>query len=172
MQNLVISDELKIKIKEVVVDCFNKALPADKIPFVDVQYRTNMKRCAGLAYESNKIELNVQLLLAYTEKFISRTVVHEAAHLITNIMFPDAKQAHGPEWKHVMRIIGASDLYRTHSYDTSPALSGEYYRYVCGCDDHIRNLTPLRHKKINSGRIVLCRKCKSRLAYWPKEDNV
>lgn len=172
MQNLVISDQLKIRIKEVVLECFNKALPRDKIPFVDVQYRTNMKRVAGLAYESNKIELNIQLLLANGKEFISRTVVHEAAHLITNIMFPDAKQAHGPDWRHVMRIIGATDTERTHSYDTSVALSGEYYRYACGCKDRSHTLSPLKHKRINSGQIYSCKKCKSRLAYWPKEENV
>lgn len=37
---------------------------------------------------------------------MKETLAHELAHVIQYVCFPHAKQAHGPEWKRIMRDLG------------------------------------------------------------------
>jgi len=118
--------------------------------------------CAGRAwYTENLLEFNSVLALENGEAF-KVTITHELAHLITKNIFPNAKQAHGPEFKSVMRDMG-SDTATYHKYDTTSVSTKRVktrYIYSCACDI-IHELTIHKHK--NKG--YCCTACKARLLY-------
>jgi len=63
------------------------------------------------------IEFNPTLLRENPEEFLARTPGHEVVHF-ANWMVNPGSDAHGPEWKAMMRKLGLPDT-RCHSYDTS-----------------------------------------------------
>lgn len=112
---------------------------------------------AGLAYTNGRVEFNEVLMERHPEEF-DTTIIHEVAHIVTFKVFPNAKQNHGPEFKRVMRMLGADNPTRCHSYDVSGLKrynTVKRFEYVCeaGC---VHSLTIHRHKTIESGK-VRCR---------------
>lgn len=74
------------------------------------------KRIAGCSYrQSYKVELNPYFCMVEGTAFL-RTIYHELAHIIQYRIFPYAKQAHGPEFRHIMQAIG-EDYSTYHNYD-------------------------------------------------------
>ena len=161
-----ITQETMNRINAVVQSCIKKILGQSFELQVPVTFRTDMKRTAGLAYSrSKKIELNQQLFLANTDEFFSRTIPHEAAHIITYILYPNAKQGHGPEWRNVMNRLNVEDIKRCHSYDVSALVKprfSERFTYVCACDRKL-SLTKIMHNKIQKGSHRRCNVCNTRV---------
>lgn len=164
-----INQETHTRINAVVQSCIKKILGQSFEMIVPVTFRTDMKRVAGLAYyKTKKIELNQQLFLENTEEFFTRTIPHEAAHLITHILFPRAKQAHGPEWRNVMNRLNVEDVKRCHSYDVSSVVQRvtEKFSYACMCDRKM-SLSKIMHNKIQKGSHRKCLTCDTRVSYSP-----
>ena len=160
-----ITTELHAKVNATIQACFIKLLGRELD--VAVTYRKDMKKTAGLAYTiSRKIELNEILFLENVDEFFSRTIPHEAAHIITKILYPHAKQSHGPEWRYIMDRLEVSDIKRCHSYDVSsvakPRLS-EKFTYTCACKSF--SLSKIMHNKIQKGSHRVCNSCKTRVVY-------
>ena len=65
----------------------------------------------------NVIEFNPTLLRENPDAFLARTPGHEVVHFANWMVHPNS-DAHGPEWKAMMRKLGLPDT-RCHSYDTS-----------------------------------------------------
>jgi SprT protein len=128
----------------------------------------DMGRIAGKAFLlKNAIKFSPTLYAQNVETFLNRTCPHEVAHLVTKAVYPNAKQAHGPEWRRVMQLLGVEDIGRCHSYDTS-SVARQYnvkrYNYKCACDTHA--MTARVHNRIINGLAKFsCRKCKSPLTY-------
>ena len=136
-----------------------------------VTYRTDMKTTAGFAYPSLKrIELNATIFLANIENFFDDTIPHELAHILTRMLYPTAKQSHGPEWKSVMRNLGFSPT-RCHSYDVTSINrdNAKLSRYTCQCNDGTKEffLSKILHNKINKGHFRICVTCKTRIIFTP-----
>ena len=126
-----------------------------------------MNGIAGLAYlRDRRIELNEPLFLSNIDGFFARTIPHEVAHLLQTITYPAAKQSHGPEWRHIMSLLGV-DNKRTHSYDVSVCTKIERFRYVCGCTNRTFNVTKILHNKMQKGQKRFCNTCTDRAVYWP-----
>lgn len=64
------------------------------------------------------IEFNPTLLRENPEAFLNRTPGHEVVHFAAHAMHGPDIDAHGPEWKIMMRKLGLPDT-RCHNYDTS-----------------------------------------------------
>jgi len=87
------------------------------------------------------------------------TVTHEFAHLVDGIVYPQTRNrgwgqkrsVHGPTWKRVMILFGATPS-RCHSYDTtnSKVRTKAKHVYVCRCGGEM-SLGPVRHRKMQSG---------------------
>lgn len=165
-----ITPELHARVNSTVQSCIKKILGQSYELHVPVSYRKDMVRVAGRAFmTSKKIELNEQLFLGNVDTFFSRTIPHEAAHLITKILYPKAKQAHGPEWRNVMNRLGVEDVKRCHSYDTSALVKSRVYEkftYSCACERKL-SLTKIIHNKIQNGSHRACIHCKVRVMYTP-----
>ncbi len=139
---------------------FSRAFPLASVSFKD------MGRTAGRArYIDNSIKYSPTLYKENESVFIARTVPHEIAHLITHLVFPHAKQAHGPEWRSVMQKLGVTDNSRCHSYDTSSTKRSRD-RFVYRCDCEISHwITAHKHKKMQIGIKFTCRKCKKTIDF-------
>jgi len=168
---MILSMELKNRVNEKVTECVAKILGSkhasnDMFKF-PVTYRSNMNGIAGLAYlRDRRIELNEPLFLSNIDGFFARTIPHEVAHLLQTITYPAAKQSHGPEWRHIMSLLGV-DNKRTHSYDVSVCTKIERFRYVCGCTNRTFNVTKILHNKMQKGQKRFCNTCTDRAVYWP-----
>ncbi len=138
-----------------------------RIPVPQVEIRFDLRgRAAGQARLFAKgrpvIRYNPLLLEENGEKFMARTVPHEAAHVIVFRLHGTRIRPHGPEWRDVMDLFGA-DKRRCHDFDTSRsrARTPSRYTYHCTCREH--ELSSIRHKRILAGQAYYCRACKEEL---------
>ena len=104
------------------------------------------------------VRFNAALLRENGERFLSRTVPHEAAHVIAWRLHGGAIRPHGPEWKEVMAVLGA-DSSRCHEFTTAHLKTRRLtrYHYHCACREHA--LTSIRHNRIQAGQTYRCRAC-------------
>lgn len=161
---MIITQELQYRVEKKIRETIVKYFGVTSNLNIPVSYRTDMKGTAGLAYKSSRrIELNVQLLLENTEDFFKRTIPHEVAHIIQYMVYPYAKQGHGPEWREIMDFLGV-DSTRCHSYDVSALVvkrNTTKFTYGCSCEGKVFNISKLIHNKIQSGAGRHCLKCKT-----------
>jgi len=141
---------------------FNITLDIPKIEYRD------MSGTAGMAYPTLwKVVYAITLFEQNEERFLNRTVPHEIAHLVTHKIYPKAKQAHGPEWRYVMHVLGVTDNSRCHSYDTSSVKKrrsprAKPNRVYCGCGSKF--VTDTIYRRMIEGRGYRCTTCDKRLA--------
>lgn len=135
-----------------------------------IEYQLNSKRIAGQAFLSrNLIKINPTYLAENPDEMINITVPHEIAHLATHTMYPHAKQAHGPEWKSVMRAIGLPPNPYHNMLIKSRAHNS--FNYKCDCQTFM--FSPIQHKRAQSllnitGKYKYhCKKCKGN-CLWVK----
>ena len=85
-----------------------------------IHFNTNKSPVAGYAYRwEKKVEFNLRFA---EELDFETTIMHELAHIVQYIVYPFAKQAHGPEFRSIMQTMGFSP--RTyHSYNVKAAKS-------------------------------------------------
>lgn len=62
---------------------------------------------AGWAsYYNNTITFDTDYMSQHEEEMLAETVPHEVVHLYVRKYYPNAKQAHGPEFRRLMRYLG------------------------------------------------------------------
>ena len=109
------------------------------------------------------LRFNLPLAERHPNDFITTTVAHEVAHLIT-IACHGRTPPHGSEWRAVMRHLGIDDPQRCHQYavEASGLRRQRRWAYVCDCREH--QLSTTRHNRIRRDQAeYLCRCCGSRL---------
>ena len=125
---------------------------------------------AGKAwYTEHRVEFNEILALENKETFIT-TIAHELAHLITFQIYPNAKQAHGPEFKSVMEALGY-DPRTYHTYDVSSVSARRVktrYQYICTVCGKEYEIAKPTHTKIQAVGGYTC-KCKAPIKFTGKE---
>lgn len=141
-------------------EVYRRNFELPKIEFGD------MGRVAGKAFfQLNKVKFSPTLFAENVETFLARTVPHEAAHLITWTVYPNARQHHGPEWRSVMSKLGVTDIGRCHSYDVSSVANvrPRPFAYKCGCN--VYKLTSNIHNKIVKGQRRVCGRCSQTVVF-------
>ena len=85
-----------------------------------IHFNNNKSNIAGFAYRwEKKVEFNLRFA---EERDFETTIMHELAHIVQYLVYPFAKQAHGPEFRSIMQTMGFSP--RTyHSYNVKAAKS-------------------------------------------------
>lgn len=129
-------------------------------------------RVAGSAQAAKlRINLNPVFLNVYKDEFIQSTVVHEFAHIATRILYPFAKQSHGPEFKKTMRLLGSTP--RTYHQYSAEHLENagielkvkrrqKRYTYMCRCRTH--QISASRHNKMKRGQSYFCATCNDEIS--------
>ncbi len=158
MLNKQLIQRVEGKVVETLILAQDKFKQVFELP--SISYDINSGRTAGLAYLRDwHIKINPKYLEAYPNEVIGKTVIHEIAHLIAFRLYPDSKQAHGPQWKHVANQLGIEPV-RCHQMQLVEASP---HTYICNCQKHF--VTNLIHRKMVNGQRRFCRKCKSQVVY-------
>ncbi len=163
-----LTNELVRRLEDKVLEAYQRAQEVYGRAFeiANIEWR-DMGRTAGRAYYGeNKVVYSPTLYAQNVETFLARTCPHEVAHLVTNKLFPFAKQAHGPEWRGVMKALGVQDITRCHSYDTSSTARARYqtrvFNYACACRE--MKISARRHGRIVRGEAnYTCNYCRQRI---------
>lgn len=150
------------------------------IDFPDVKYNVVGTTAGYARFKDWLIRLNPTLLVNQPDKFIERTVPHELAHLVCNLVYPEAherkkigtrwkRDVHGEKWQEIMTVLGVEDIARCHQYDVAEAAiharTKTKYEYRCvnvNCA-HTYVIGPKVHAHIQDGnkKNYHCAKCKS-----------
>ena len=133
---------------------------------------------AGVSYNfQNRVSFNAVLLMENVDEFINDTVPHEVCHAACDHIYGDVytggrsrfgrrkRSIHGPEWKGLMRVVGA-DPSRCHRFDTtnSKVRTKASFTYTCSCGiEH--KLGPKRHARQQQLHSYHCTKCRSGLTF-------
>lgn len=139
---------------------WGKSIAVPKVEFVH-----GNDRVAGEAYyRSHKIVINTRFLthdVFFDYSQGGETCEHEVAHLFTKVLFPNAKQAHGPEFRRVMNSLGLTGRTR-HSMHLPDAKKKETFTYKCQC--RTVELSKIRHNKMVRGvQKYICMDCRKDL---------
>ncbi|MBO77924.1 MAG: hypothetical protein CME17_10870 [Gemmatimonadetes bacterium] len=134
---------------------------------IRIEYFANSRK-GGYVKQGNfeTIWLNSDFLNHHGQDFIDRTVPHELAHIVDQIVNGMAytrtmrRVLHGPSWRAIMRDMGC-DPKRCHSYDQSA--SGRIKQLFVWENEggELMPLTPIRHKRML--------KCKPGRGYYRRE---
>lgn len=143
-----------------VSDGLDIRMPVAEIRF-DLRGRTagQVRFCRGQPWV---IRYNPVLLRENTDDFLTQTVPHEVAHLIAFACHGPRIRPHGPEWRAVMKYLGAEPQ-RCHRFDVTGVASRRLreFEYHCGCRNHV--LSSIRHNRVLAGYTYLCRRCSAPL---------
>lgn len=101
--------------------------------------RNNVTSRTGQIHPGKKIvELNVELLREGREEHRDETLLHETAHLIIFLLYPESKfrhskiKAHGKEWKDVMCHLGCEpDRCSNHDFLYEARVKKAKFMYAC-----------------------------------------
>lgn len=143
-----------------------------KIPRIPVIFSDKLTSTAGnVSFMRNtrgsiKMKLSVPIMRDNPEEFIKDTPGHEAAHHIVHCVYGTETQAHGSEWKRVMRLIGQEPK-RTHRM-TVVKKTQDRIAATCGCQTHM--ITKQRVTKMRRGMTYNCRKCRQPLTLGTQVD--
>lgn len=140
---------------------FNKSIPRVPVVFND-RMKTNggtaETRKIGNTCVGVRITLNTNLLERNGQAFIDDVPGHEAAHIISAVVYGKRGVGHSPAWKSVMYIIG-QEAARLHELeiDTSNRIPA-----YCGCNK-TNYISKKRATFMRKGKSYSCRICSSML---------
>lgn len=141
---------------------YKKEMPVPTIVFADLGARV-----AGTA---NHVKHQVTFHPAFMKKSEfwdlkgAATVEHEVAHLFTHVVYPDHKQAHGPEFRRIMSVLHANGS-TYHSMGrvetTKRTRTVKRFEYKCSCRTH--QVSSTIHNRIQKGSPMkyICKDCKT-----------
>lgn len=172
-----IYDKLKTKFKElreITKNKFNIDVPVFYVKDDIKSHRVFGQIRTDYRNKKYTMRLNKTLLEEQTDLYINNTVVHEFAHLVTDLVYGRYVNSHGKEWKKVATELGLKNPKATSSlYSLRNRV--EKYVYVCDCKNREHFLTKARHSKILKKReSYSCTICNQDLRYSetikPKEE--
>lgn len=113
----------------------------------------------------NKVTISMHYLVAHPDEVIGNTLSHEIAHAIVRRYFPDAKQAHGKEFRMIHRMLGGTGETYHHMANPEGIVESKRkmtkYVYPCPKCNHEYHVSPQTHKKLMAGgRSASCPDCK------------
>ena len=117
------------------------------------------------------IRYNPYLFAKYFDANLADTVPHEVAHYLVHMLYGLRKvRAHGPEWRELMALFGASPK-ATCNFDLTgvPVRTQRRFAYRCECSRHA--ITTRRHNQIARGAVrYFCKACRGEL-YFVEEES-
>ncbi len=165
------STELRSSIVERVAHCLALSAPLCRryrvsVPKPEIRFDlrgTAAGQCVWQQRRTPVLRFNLKLAEDHYDDFVTTTVAHEVAHLVTIACHRKAPP-HGTEWRAVMRHLGIRNPERCHRYvvDTSNQRRQRRWAYVCDCREH--HLSTTRHNRVRRDLAEYrCLHCGSRL---------
>lgn len=141
-------------------ECFPVYSSVIRVP--EFAFDLTESKIAGRAYRNqNKVSFNPDYI--GNDDFWNTTIPHEIAHKIVFVVYPTAKQAHGPEFRYVMQLFGC-DVSTYHRMETEAIIEKRPHSYACKCDT-LHNISNCIHKKMQAGQVRRCNRCCEPIKY-------
>lgn len=114
----------------------------------------------GTAYrERPVVKISPDYLKEYREEILHRTVPHEICHCYVHHYYPRAKQAHGPEFRRMMRLLGLDgSTYHSMKLENGPkkrVYTKKRYGYKNPVSGEMYWITKAKHEKVMKGLATL-----------------
>jgi SprT protein len=138
-----------------------------RIPKIDIRFDLTGLTAGQAVILGRKhiIRYNLQMARSQPEVFITETVPHEVAHVVTNVLFGRIKP-HGKEWRSIMAFFGIPEPERCHNFDMQDVHVRGQRRWPYACDCTTHQLSTTRHYRVLRGtQKYLCRNCGKPLRY-------
>ncbi len=121
-------------------------------------------QAAGLA---NRMDMTIKINIAHAraniDHIVNDTIPHEVAHLVQQILRPNAKQAHGPEWRAICVALGGNGK-RCYAEEDFPGMKigvKRRSRHTYNVAGEVMELGPKHHNAIQRGTLrIISRKTK------------
>lgn len=136
-----------------------------QIEYVETVY-INSKKSAAIAaihMKSCNLQISKKYLEKYLDQIIEKTIPHEIAHVIQYRLYPGAKQAHGPEFRNILKSIGCDPSTKADFVSIQSEKPKILHVYTCSCQ--VFKLSKVIHNRIISGQLRGCRTCQEQLIY-------
>jgi SprT protein len=135
----------------------------------EIEVRLDLKGASAgqvRQYRDGRLVIRYNLAMAegQPEAFISQTVPHEVAHVVTHICHGKVRP-HGPEWQRVMAWFGFDDPERCHAFEQPAGARRGQRRWDYRCDCRVHQLSTTRHNRARRGLDYVCRACGSALRF-------
>ena len=130
-------------------------------PAIDIAYDLRGKSAGQVRFNPEKkpvVRYNLSIALLQPQAFLSQTVPHEVAHVVTWVLHGHKVRPHGREWQSVMAYFGLAGQ-RCHSFEIplSQTRRQRRWQYACDCREH--QLSTTRHRRVEQGQRYECRLC-------------
>lgn len=100
-------------------------------------------RSGQVSHKKMQVEIHAELLIAGREDHRDQTLLHETAHVIVGLLFPESLfrhsrvKAHGREWKAVMHQLGRKpDRCSNHAFMKEHCAKKAKLMYACQRCEH------------------------------------
>jgi len=146
--------QLKVMAKVEEVKDKLEELGYARIDFYATVTRLKPGRSGEANYSYKRIQISSDYLREHEEQVMGRTVPHEVVHMYVHRYFPFAKQAHGPEFRRLMRLIKCDCSTRHDMRLIDGPVKNKYAkaRFVYLSEKTSREifLTPQQHQKMQT----------------------
>lgn len=107
------------------------------------------------------LRYNPFLFEKHFQEGLRDTIPHEVAHYMVDYGYPRKRlRPHGPEWRHVMSLLGVDNPSATHSTDLTGITQRRQRRFEYQCRCKTVQLSATRHNRIQSGQASYrCPRC-------------
>lgn len=163
---MIVPQNIKDKVEARIDECVSiarKRFPDRSIPTPIIKYTLRGQTAGTANATTNVVNFNSILLVENEDRFIGRTVGHEAAHMIDKAVYGfqfknnrgrRVRDSHGKTWKSIMRLLGQEPS-RCHSYDVTNSKVKKAPRtkhiWTCGCGGAEMDLGSKRHANQKQG---------------------
>ena len=174
-----LSNALHTKLEEclsIAEQIYERPFPYESV-LINIRGKTagQVRYYSNLAVSKPVLRFNPAILLKYEQQFIDEVVPHECAHLVVYTLYHSTLgfrkniKPHGREWQDVMTNLYGLQPRVTHEFVVE-ASRKDKFRYKCGCEGLLHNLSVIRHNKILRQQTEYrCKKCRMSLVF--KEKN-
>lgn len=141
---------------------------------ITVDEKPLKKAAAFYRPKTKTVHMNKIMLSTFSDESIRTTVIHEIAHHIQQLVYPKAKQSHGPEFKRIDLVLGGDGSIYVKSVKCSDKFmsilnkdkpKAQTFKYTCSGVNKCRSyeFTKNRHTRASNGSGYICGTCSAPL---------
>lgn len=155
-------EEVIEKVKS-LVNFFNEKFNINE-PFPTVKFYSGNKTAGLYNLARDEVSFNEFILRTST---IENTIIHEIAHKFCFVIYPHAKQFHGPEWRRLFKMAGGNGKTKLNIAELPESIRLELlttkrktrkFEYKCRCSSS-HYVSTVRHNRMVKGYKYRCGKC-------------
>jgi predicted SprT family Zn-dependent metalloprotease len=123
---------------------------------LNIQTPSNARIAGSANSKTLVVTINPEHARINLAECLTNTIPHEIAHIVQFIVYPNAKQAHGKEWRRICLYLGGDGrrCYNIEDYAGLQVKTRKVKRWVyTRADGDTVRLTKSQHEKFQLGRI-------------------